>query len=166
MEVAAVVVSVVVVVQLVAVLLAIWAARRWIRAVETEIREQIQEWITPPAAGEPAPLRQAAEQLGEIFGAAVAEKISQKLLGGAGAVQRQLKGLQADMQGDLVEQQTPVAQGLFDLFPSVSKRARRSPVAAMIIENIARRFAGGGFGSAPTSGSDGSRHSDNPFKMP
>lgn len=134
------------------------ALRLWAQSKERQITNQIRAWTTPPSEGQPPPIRAAAENLGSILGEQISKALAARLLGGAGAVQRQLKGLEKDMQGDLVEQQTPLAQGLFDLFPSVGKRARRSPVAAMILENIARRFAGGsGVGSTPSD------HGKGPF---
>lgn len=146
------------VVQILGIAGLILSLKLWADSKERQINSQIKQWITPPAEGQPPPIRAAAENLGQILGESVSKAMAARLLGGAGAVQRQLKGLESDMKGDLVEQQTPLAQGIFDLFPSVGKRARRSPVAAMILENIARRFAGGsGVGSTPTD------HGKNPF---
>lgn len=123
---------------------------RYVKAKERQLIDQVRAWTTPAAEGQPAPIRTAAEQLGTILGERIATAVASRLLGATGAVQRQLKGLESDIKGDLVENQTPLAQGLFDLFPSVGKRARRSPVAAMILENIARRFAGSaGAGTTP-----------------
>lgn len=152
-------------VQICALFAAMWYVRRWIQSKEIQLREELTAYISPRADGQPSPLADAVRSCAVIFGAEIANQIQVRILGAEGAVVRQLKGISSDLAADQLAEKTPLAQGLMSAFPTVSARAKRSPVASMLIEAILQRVMSGA-GSGSGSGSDNGRGSKPQLPLP
>lgn len=120
------------------------------------VYREIKSFVTPVSADQPSPLAQTIDAASVVMARAFTAQLKATFMASQSAEARGQKAIAGDLAIDVLSNQSPLAAGILQMFPSVAKHLRRNPnlagSALNLLSNIGQKQGG-------DNGSKGSKES-------
>ncbi len=123
-------------VMILSVLASWWIVRREVASASRRVAQQLTSFVSPVAEGQPSPLAQLTQLMGQTMGQAMALQLKTMLMGTSSSIAKAETALAQDAMLDQVEAKNPLLALLLQSFPRVAKRLSRSPAAATALSQL------------------------------
>lgn len=116
------------------------AAAWYIRRSRAEISDILSQFVTSADETTPSPFAQlvVSSLSGAIPGlaAGVTQSLKASFMGQASAMAKSIDGIEGDIAGDALASRNPGLAALIEFSPSLAKRLKRSPAAALALSQL------------------------------
>lgn len=108
-----------------------------------QVRKRFYAFIDAPDEKTPSQFAQVMDISGRIVGRSIAMEIKTTLMGKASGDARADNAMMADMAEDLIAAKSPAAAAIMTLFPTLTRRLRKSPALATALLSQMANYKGG-----------------------